>query len=360
MSRDIINKISKASILSPNEVRKLIPLSSTAKEFIDKSRIHINQLLHTNQQEFLLILGPCSIHNIQEAKEYALKIKSLQKLVSKYYLIVMRIYFAKPRTSLGWKGMLYDPDLNESNDIQKGILMTRQLLVDLAELGIPTATEFLDPISTPYFEDLVSWACIGARTSESQTHREMASSFTLPIGFKNNTHGCLKVAINGALSASKPQSFLGINQYGNLSIIKTMGNPNSHIVLRGGNSGPNYDPASITEAVEMLNKESLSKKILIDCSHGNSGSDPIKQITVFESVLNQFLDGNRNILGMILESYHLRGRQKISDRIHYGLSITDACLDWETTEKLILWGYERLQKNFSNIEKEYDSKILVQ
>lgn len=364
MSRDIISKISQTSILSPKKLKKNLSLSHKARNFIASTRNQISHMLHKNDKRMLLIIGPCSVHNVQEAKEFGVKIKELQEQVKNDFLILMRVYFAKPRTSIGWKGLMYDPDLNESCNIQKGILLTRQLLVDLVEMGVPVASEFLDPLSVKYFDDLIAWGCIGARTSESQIHREVASGLSMPIGFKNSTQGCIQVAVNGVLAASKPHSYLGIQENGTISLIDTSGNTDSHVVLRGGNLGPNYDPKTIADTSEILKRNQLVQKVLVDCSHGNSGSNACMQTSVFESVLVQSLEGNKNILGMILESYFFRGNQKLTfgeeKKLIPGVSVTDACLDWETTEKLVLWAKEKINRNkSSNLSLLHDLEISI-
>lgn len=339
-----------SSLPSPNEIKKQITIQQETRFFIENSRSEISAILNGQDSRLLLVVGPCSIHSIDEAKEYAKKIQSLQQKVKDHFFILMRVYFAKSRTALGWKGFLFDPDLNHTCDVKKGITQTRELLAFLAEHEVPVATEFLDPLSVHYFEDLISWGCIGARTSESQTHRELASGLNMPVGFKNNTNGSIKIAVNGVCTSRESHTFLGIDDEGFIAKITTKGNPNCHIVMRGGDSGTNYDPESIAKALELLKKHSLVDKVMIDCSHGNSKSNHNNQIIVFESLINQIIEGNTNISGLILESYHHEGKQNLesyftNSPLKYGISITDPCINWETTEKLILWGYKKLQKN---------------
>lgn len=337
---------------SPKEIKSFLPITFDQNLFIKETRRQVSAILKGEDSRLLLIVGPCSIHNMEEAKEYAKKIKILQDEVKDHFLILMRVYFAKSRTSIGWKGFLFDPDLNNNCDVQKGIVLTRELLIFLAENQVPAATEFLDPLSVNYFEDLISWGCIGARTSESQTHRELASGLQMPIGFKNNTNGSIKIAVSGAYTSGKPHTFFGINEEGFLTKITTKGNNNCHIVLRGGDSGTNYDPKSIEQALKLIKENKLSEKIMIDCSHDNALSNHNNQTSVFESVINQIIEGNTNIFGLIIESYHFEGKQNFSPSseklaLKYGISITDPCISWETTERLIMWGYKKLQKNTS-------------
>jgi 3-deoxy-7-phosphoheptulonate synthase len=257
----------------------------------------------------------------------------------------MRAYCEKPRTAFGWKGYLYDPFLDGSDDIEAGVRQTRQLLLELASLGVPTATEFLDPVTAHYYDDLVSWGSIGARTSSSQPHRQLVSGLSLPIGIKNGVAGNVSAAINGVLSASHPHTYIGINPLGQPSIIKSQGNPDTHVVLRGGDQGPNYDPESIQKVLHTLHKYNLPSRLLVDCAHGNSNKNPDKQLTVFQSVINQILEGNSSIRGLLVESHLFGGNQMLLNHntsLRYGVSITDPCLDWQTTEHLVQWGLSRL------------------
>ncbi len=349
MSRGNSLKVSPIRLPSPMELKESIPLTTNSQQFIENSRQTISNILNGTDPRMLLVIGPCSIHDIEAAKEYATKLQQLQEKVQDNFLILMRVYFAKSRTTTGWKGMLFDPDLDNSYNIKSGLTVTRQLLVDLADMGIATAAEFLDSNSCPYFSDLISWGCIGARTSESQTHREFASGLPMPIAFKNNTDGNVNIAVNGALTASSPHHYLGIDESGALSIIATKGNSDTHIVLRGGESETNYDPQSISNTLNLLKEKNLIPKVIIDCSHDNSRRDEKKQTLVFESVINQVIEGNQNISGFILESNLESGNQYVNplepSALNYGISITDKCLDWRTTEKLVLWGNDKLNKN---------------
>jgi 3-deoxy-7-phosphoheptulonate synthase len=307
-------------------------------DFVQESRRQIANILDGNDDRLLLIVGPCSIHDSKAAKEYAANLRFLAESVSKSFFIVMRTYFEKARTGLGWKGMLYDPHLDGSNDIVEGIRQARQLLVELTEMQVPTATEFLDPISHRYFSDLISWACIGARTTESQVHRQFASGLPMPIAFKNNTAGNINTAVRGALAASSPHSFFGIDDHGKASIVSTKGNTHAHVMLRGGENSPNYDAHSIKKTLELLRKHHLPERVVIDCSHDNSERCHHKQKIVFESVIQQYLNGNHAIRGLALESHLFAGKQDMpqnKSRLQYAVSITDPCLDWEETEMLI-------------------------
>lgn len=333
---------------SPCDIKQEIALKSHHFDFIHESRRQIANILDGQDDRLILILGPCSIHDLQAAKEYAANLHFLAKNVSKSFFIVMRTYFEKARTALGWKGLLYDPHLDGSHDIITGIRQARQLLLDLTDMQIPTATEFLDPISHRYLSDLISWACIGARTTESQVHRQFASGLPMPVAFKNNTSGNINAAVKGVLTASSPHAFFGIDEQGQASIIRTKGNKQAHIVLRGGANQPNYDAYSIEKALELLRKNHLSERLVIDCSHDNSARCPNKQKNVFESVIRQYLNGNSAIRGLALESNLFAGNQSIPDNkslLQYAVSITDPCLAWEETKSLILQNAEFFKKN---------------
>ena len=286
----------------------------------------------------MVVVGPCSIHDVGAAKEYGEKLKKLADELSDSLYIVMRVYFEKPRTTVGWKGLINDPHLNDTFEIEEGLHIGRQLLCDLSEMGLPTATEALDPISPQYLQDLISWSAIGARTTESQTHREMSSGLSSSVGFKNGTDGGLDVAINALLSVAQPHSFLGINSQGNVAIINTSGNPHSHIVLRGGNGKPNYDSVNVKLCEVALDKANIERNIMIDCSHANSNKDASLQPLVMENVTNQILEGSKSIIGIMVESNLGFGNQKLKpslDDMEYGVSVTDACIDWGTTEKAL-------------------------
>jgi 3-deoxy-7-phosphoheptulonate synthase len=331
-------------LISPETLEKEFPISESARSTVIESREIISRILERKDPRMLAIMGPCSIHDEKAALEYAEKVRALQEKVADTLCLVMRVYFEKPRTSIGWKGLINDPWLDGSNDIVSGLRKARSLLLGITELGVPTGTEMLDPITPQYIADLVSWAAIGARTTESQTHREMASGLSMPVGFKNCTDGGLDTAVNAIIASGAPQSFLGIDSHGQTSIVHTMGNPYVHLVLRGGNR-PNYDSVSIQEALELLRKKNLIEAVMVDCSHDNSRKNHRLQPIVWQDVINQRLDGNDAIIGMMLESCLGEGSQKNTGNLatmEYGVSITDACLSWEVTERLLLSAHERL------------------
>ncbi|MFI5343179.1 MAG: 3-deoxy-7-phosphoheptulonate synthase [Chlamydiales bacterium] len=326
-------------------------MSSLQSDFIKQSRQTIINILNGIDPRLLLIIGPCSIHDLKSAREFAEQLKELAAAISSQFFTVMRVYCEKPRTTAGWKGILYDPFLDGSNQIKAGIELTRQLLLDLADLGVPAATEFLDPLTAYYYNDLISWGSIGARTSSSQTHRQLASGLAMPMGIKNGIAGNVSAAIDGVIAASLPHAYIGINSAGVKSIIRTNGNPNAHIVLRGGESGPNYDPLSVSDALSKLEQASLSPRLVIDCSHHNSNKQHYHQTVVFQSLLQQIIEGNTNIRGCLLESHLFAGSQPLTGdpkQLEYGISITDPCLDWKTTRHLLLWGAEHFAQHHFN------------
>ena len=332
-------------LLSPGFLKKNYPLPIKDLIFINQTREQIANILNGQDNRLLLIVGPCSIHDKQGAEEYATKLHGLAADVSKKFLIIMRTYFEKPRTSIGWKGLLYDPHLNGTNDVEEGLHQCRKLLLFLANIGLPAATEFLDPVTPNYLGDLISWACIGARTTESQIHRQFASGIPMPVAFKNSTTGNVKVAINGVKTALSPHSFFGINDEGQVAILHTQGNKNAHIVLRGGENQTNYDAQSIDEALNLMQQNGLPRRILVDCSHDNSSKNHQTQENVFESVLKQYVEGNSLIKGLLLESHLFGGNQHLQEDpsfLRYAVSLTDPCLDFENTEKLIRWGSKLL------------------
>ena len=310
-------------------------------------RSAIENILAGKDHRILVVVGPCSIHDLKAANEYALKLKALADKLSDTLLVVMRVYFEKPRTTVGWKGLINDPYMNDSFKITDGLHIGRKLLLDVLEIGLPTATEALDPISPQYMQDLIAWSAIGARTTESQTHREMASGLSSVIGFKNGTDGSLTVAINALQSVANPHRFLGINSDGKVSVIKTRGNPNAHVVLRGGNGKPNYDSVSVSICEQELTSADIKPNIMVDCSHANSNKDHNLQPLVLDNVSNQILEGNKSIIGVMLESHLNAGNQKLSsnpDDMAYGVSVTDACIDWETTEKSLTEMADKLRE----------------
>lgn len=351
MPIDFLNISSTQPLPTPYDLHKKLPSTPLQRQFVSHTRHAIQQVLDGHDPRLLLIAGPCSIHDITAAKEYATLLRNLAATIGDMFLVVMRVYFEKPRTSLGWKGLLYDPLLDGSHDIKTGLHMTRQLLIDLAAMGIPTAAEFLDPSSAHYFGDLISWGCIGARTTPSQTHRQMASGLPMPVAFKNSTDGNVNVAINGIIAASMPHSFIGPDLMGRISVLQTTGNPYGHIVLRGGEGKPNYDPESIDRAFCRLRRANLPLRLLIDCSHDNSLKTAELQPTVFQSVIHQIVEGNRNIRGFLLESNLFEGNQNLGEdpsKLRYAVSLTDPCLGWAATERLVRWGYDALKREYTD------------
>lgn len=341
-----LNVESQEVLITPDLLKADIPVTETAAAIIAKGREDVRNILDRKDPRLIVVIGPCSIHDPVQAIEYAKKLKTLNEAVKESLLLVMRVYFEKPRTTTGWKGLINDPHLNDSFKIEEGLHIGRQLLLDITELGLPTATEALDPISPQYLQDLISWSAIGARTTESQTHREMASGLSSAVGFKNGTDGSLDVAINALKSVSSPHRFLGINQEGQVAIIHTRGNPYGHVVLRGGNGKPNYDSVSVAMCEEALNKAKVPCNIMIDCSHANSNKDHRLQTLVADNVTNQVLEGNRSIIGLMIESNLEEGNQSIPNNLadlKPGVSITDACIGWESTEKLLLSMHQRLK-----------------
>jgi 3-deoxy-7-phosphoheptulonate synthase len=325
-------------LITPAQIKEQLPAGDRQLALVEKTRQEAKSILRGEDDRMLVIVGPCSIHDPVSALEYARQLAVLSQELADRYLIVMRVYFEKPRTTIGWKGFINDPNLDESCDMAKGILLARKLLLDILDLGLPTATEFLDPISPQYTAELITWAAIGARTTESQTHREMASGLSMPVGFKNATDGSFQTAIDAMASACTQHSFLGIDQDGATSIIKTAGNPDSHVVLRGGRTGPNYHPEDVALAEQALRKTGLHPTLMVDCSHANSGKDPNRQPDVWKSILAQRREGNRHLIGAMLESHLHFGSQPLTQDpsiLKYGVSITDACMDWETTAALL-------------------------
>jgi 3-deoxy-7-phosphoheptulonate synthase len=346
-----INKIldtnieSSKVLMTSTQMKEQLPLSQIAQETVLQGREAIQDILTGEDPRQFIIVGPCSLHDPKAALEYAEKLKVLANKVEDKLLIVMRVYFEKPRTTVGWKGLINDPDLDGSFNVQKGLLTARQLLIQIAELGLPAATESLDPITPQYLSELVSWTAIGARTIESQTHREMASGLSMPVGFKNSTDGNIQVALDAIQAAKTPHHFLGMNQAGQTSVFQTKGNAYSHIILRGGRGQPNFDAATVTWVKKKLEELKLPKTIVIDCSHGNSYKKHNLQAAVLNNVLQQILDGNRSIVGMMLESNLNEGNQKIPNdlkQLKYGVSVTDKCIGWQETEEIILSAYKIL------------------
>lgn len=330
-------------LLSPRKTKALLPLNEEAFIAIEKSRQNISNLITGQDARLAIVMGPCSLHDIDSALEYASRLKNLQQRVKKTCLLVMRAHIEKPRTCLGWKGLLHDPYLNGQADIAHGLFISRQILLELANLTVPLATEFLDPIASNYFSDLISWGFIGARTSSSQIHRQLASASLMPVGFKNSTEGTLESAIHGALAAESSHSFLNIDDDGYVQEIKSSGNSFCHIVLRGSDKGSNYDPNEIQLAKEISSQNGIKSRILIDCSHGNSKKNHRRQEEAFFSIISQYLQGNKNILGSMIESHLEEGNQPFdSISLNPSISLTDPCIGWDTTERLILSAHEEL------------------
>ncbi len=333
-------------LTAPHALKKEIPVSARANATVAAARKSIEAILRKEDHRLLVIVGPCSIHDEAAALEYAARLNSLRREVAETLFVVMRVYFEKPRTSVGWKGMINDPNLDGSCDMTAGLRKARGLLTQINEMGLPAATEMLDSITAQYVADLISWTAIGARTAESQIHRELASGLSMPVGFKNSTDGNLSSAINALMAARAPQSFLGIDQDGKTCEVKTEGNPWVHIVLRGGKR-PNYDPISMEEARLRLIEKDLPETIMVDCSHANSLKKFQGQAVVWKNVIGQLLAGNEALIGLMLESNLQEGKQPFAGDVaslKYGVSITDECISWQTTEQLLLWAHENLRK----------------
>ncbi len=329
---DDLKIINIREALPPRQLHEELPINEAAATTVYEARQAIQGILQGTDDRLLVIAGPCSIHDVEAGKDYARRLKALRDELSRDLVVIMRVYFEKPRTVVGWKGLINDPNLDGSFEINKGLRLARGLLLDLAREGMPAATEYLDLISPQYVSDLVAWGAIGARTTESQVHRELASGLSCPVGFKNSTDGSLQVAIDAIRSASKPHHFLSVTKAGHSAIFSTAGNPDCHIILRGGRK-PNYDAKSLDEAAEALGDAGLPAHMMIDCSHANSRKDPAKQVDVAHSVARQVASGDRRIMGVMLESHLVAGRQDlVADKpLVYGQSITDACMNWDDT-----------------------------
>ncbi len=348
---DDLNIVSQDILISPDSIKADLPLSDKAKAAVTEGRQTVRNILDRSDHRLMVVIGPCSIHDTEAAIDYAKRLKVLADEVSDTLYVVMRVYFEKPRTTVGWKGLINDPYLNDSFKVEEGLHIGRKLLLDISELGLATSTEALDPISPQYMQDLISWSAIGARTTESQTHREMASGLSSAVGFKNGTDGGLTVAINALQSVSSPHRFLGINTQGQVAITHTKGNAYGHVVLRGGNGKPNYDSVSVALCEQELVKGKVSTNIMIDCSHANSNKNHELQPLVMDNVANQILEGNQSIIGIMVESNIGPGNQKISsnpDEMTYGVSVTDACIDWESTETTLRGMRDKLKDALKN------------
>ncbi len=338
-------------IPSPAVLKREMPLSEKERQFIASSRGCAMRILEQKERRLACILGPCSIHDIDSALDYATRLKGLSAEMDPSFFPVMRVFCEKPRTRAGWKGMIYDPDLDGSDNVVKGLRQARSLLLTLAQMEIPTATEFLDPLIAPYFDDLITWGFIGARTSASQPHRQLASSLPFPVGFKNSVYGEINAALHGIYNARGPHVYFGINDAGSISALRSHGNPWTHLVLRGSETGPNYDKHSIQRALTDLREQNLEPRVLIDCSHGNSGKDHTRQPDVFHDVMRQVEAGTKGIVGVMLESHLVSGNQRHSEdpqSLSYGLSITDSCLGWEETEELLAYSLPTSMSSVQN------------
>jgi len=339
-----VNIESIKSLIKPKEIREAHAPSDKAVETVLQGRKDIENILDGKDQRFLAVIGPCSIHDTKAAFDYAEKLAALSEKVKDRICIIMRVYFEKPRTTVGWKGLINDPNMDDTFDIETGLKTAREVLLKINEMGLPTGTEMLDPITPQFISDLVSWASIGARTTESQTHRQMASGLSMPVGFKNATDGTVQIALDAMVSARSPHSFVGIDADGLTSIVKTRGNHATHLILRGGRKKTNYDFESVKEASEKLLKSDLNTRLVVDCSHGNSEKDHTKQEGVWNYVVEQAAKGNEAVVGAMVESNLKPGNQKLKDpnNLEYGVSITDACIGREDTERIVLEAYEKL------------------
>lgn len=321
---------------SPLQLREQLPLSLGLAAQVEYHRQAIRSILNGEDNRLLVVVGPCSIHDPQAALEYAERLAAMAERVGDKMLLVMRMYIEKPRTTLGWKGLLYDPHLDGSNDMRTGLELSRSLMLKAVEMGLPIATELLQPLAVHYFADVLGWAAIGARTSESQVHREMVSGLDFPVGFKNGTDGGVQVALDAMHSAAHGHQYMGVDSSGNLALLQAGGNPDTHLVLRGGSQGTNYDAQSVQAAVEAMQKSGLRPAIMVDCNHGNSGKDPLRQPAILQDIAQQRRDGNRHLCAVMIESHLGEGNQSLGAGMQYGVSVTDACLGWERTEQSLL------------------------
>ena len=341
-----LNILSCSRLITPEQLKAELPITDAAAGSVMQGRQVIKDILDRRDTRLFIVVGPCSIHDPDAAMEYGKRLKALADEVQDTLYLVMRVYFEKPHSTVGWKGLINDPHLNGSFEIEEGLHIARRLLIDLAEIGLPLATEALDPISPQYLQDLISWSAIGARTTESQTHREMSSGLSCAVGFKNGTDGSLSVAVNAMKSVSHPHNFLGIDPDGHVATVRTAGNQYGHVVLRGGDGKPNYDSVNVAVCERALSEAGLRPNIMVDCSHSNSNKDPALQPLVAENVANQILEGNNSIIGLMIESNLHAGRQDIPDdpsALEYGVSVTDPCIDWPTTESTIRHLHDMLQ-----------------
>ena len=345
-STENVNISSYQPLMTPEALKQRLPLYGATLEHVRNNRQIIRNILDRKDPRLFIVVGPCSIHDVEAALDYAARLKTLAEEVKDTMVLVMRVYFEKPRTSVGWKGLINDPEMNDSFKIEKGLHMGRRLLLKLSAMGLPTSTEALDPISPQYLHDIITWSAIGARTTESQTHREMSSGLSSPVGFKNGTDGGLEVATNALKAVASPHRFLGIDPRGQVAIVTTTGNAHAHIVLRGGNGVPNFDAQSVAACEAACRKAGVTTNIMIDCSHANSSKKPENQPTVFGNVVDQIVAGNKSIIGVMLESNINAGRQDIPtdlSQLKYGVSVTDGCIDWETTATTLRAAHQKLK-----------------
>lgn len=344
-----INVVENKVLPSPAQLLAELPKTDSQADFVTRAREEIRRIIFADDKRFLLVIGPCSIHDTKAGADYARRLSALAKQVSDRVLIVMRVYFEKPRTTIGWKGLIMDPNLDGSHDIATGLRRARAFLGEVLDLELPTATELLDPITPQYIADLICWSAIGARTTESQTHRQMASGLSMPLGFKNGTDGSIQTAINAIKSAAQPHAFLGISMDGLASAVTSRGNKNCHIVLRGGAGGPNFDAPHVAQIEALLGKAGLPKSVMVDCSHDNSSKQPERQPEVLRDILKQIVAGNDSLIGGMVESNLSAGSQPFpqpKEKLQYGVSITDGCIDWTTTETLVREIYDTLAPRF--------------
>lgn len=333
-----LNVVQIRPLIPPAQLKRELPASERVNKTVSEGRAALRDVLHKRDPRLLVIAGPCSVHDAEVALEYAARLNALRERLGDRLLIVMRVYFDKPRTTVGWRGFVNDPEMNRSNDLEAGLRSTRKLLLDINDLGLPVATEVLDPFIPQYLDDLLTWGAIGARTTESQTHRAMVSGLSMPVGFKNSTEGNVQVAVDAIAASSGPHTFLGIDEAGRAAAVYTKGNPDGHVILRGGRAGTNYHPEAVADAGARLRKAGLDAALIVDCSHHNSGYDHQQQGAVWQEVLSQRLAGNRDLVGLMLESNLKGGKQSIPEDLsglEYGVSVTDPCVGWETTAALL-------------------------
>lgn len=342
VNTDNINIENNKPLISPGELKSLLPISEKANATVAACREEVKNILDKKDNRLLAIMGPCSIHNVDEALAYAEKLVKIREEVKDKLCVIMRVYFEKPRTTIGWRGLIVDPDLNGSYDMEKGLKTARELLIKINEMGLPVGTEVLDPIVPQYIAELISWSAIGARTTESQTHREITSGLSMPVGFKNSTDGSLEIAVNALSASLHPHSFIGIDQEGRTCLFKSKGNPYGHVILRGGSHGPNYYEECVEDAEELISKINVDPSVIIDCSHANSGKKHEKQMRVLKSVIRHKLGGHNSVVGFMVESNLEAGSQKITDNLQSGVSITDACVGWDETAYMLKYAADHL------------------